>query len=261
MRQAYGVKPGLLETAILEQDWKRWLERLGESSPRQRQALMAQLHAPDEHEQVLAQIDQTGTAKPGCPHCGAERVVRNGQADGLPRYKCRGCGKTFNALTATLRARLRQRHKWLAQARVQDEGLSVHLAAERLQVSPSTAFRWRHRFLSLAQQAKSARLSGIAEARRDLHPALGQGAAPERACAPSPWWSRQHPGHQRRPCARTGGQGPLGGAAPTSSSGAHPSARSWPRSPRCSPRMRCCAPTAVRPWPLRRAPWASSIRP
>jgi transposase-like protein len=126
-----------------------------------------------------------GAVKPTCPHCSAERVVRNGQADGLQRYKCRGCGKTFNALTATPLARLRQRHKWLAQARVLDEGLSVHQAAERLQVAPSTAFRWRHRFLSLAQQAKSALLSGIAEADETfiLRSAKGQrvsGRAPRR---------------------------------------------------------------------------------
>lgn len=147
-----------------EQDWKQWLERLHELSPRQRQVLAAQLQTPDERERVLAQIDLANEAKPMCPHCEAARVVRNGQADGLQRYKCRACGKTFNALTATPLARLRQRHKWLAQARVLDEGLSVHQAAERLQVAPSTAFRWRHRFLSLAQQAKSALLSGIAEA-------------------------------------------------------------------------------------------------
>ena len=147
-----------------EQDWKRWLERLHELSPQQRQALVAQLRTPDERERVLAQIDAASETRPKCPHCDQGRVVRNGQADGLQRYKCRGCGKTFNALTATPLARLRQRHKWLAQARVLDEGLSVHQAAERLQVAPSTAFRWRHRFLSLAQQAKSALLSGIAEA-------------------------------------------------------------------------------------------------
>ena len=147
-----------------EQDWKRWLERLHELTPQQRQALVAQLHTPDEREQVLAQIDLMNQARPKCPHCDEARVVRNGQADGLQRYKCRGCGKTFNALTATPLARLRQRHKWLAQARVLDEGLSVHEAAERLQVAPSTAFRWHHRFLRLAQQAKSALLSGIAEA-------------------------------------------------------------------------------------------------
>ena len=147
-----------------ERDWKRWLQGLNELSPHQRRALMSQLDTPHERQRVLAQIDQTGESTPSCPHCAQARVVRNGQADGLQRYKCRGCGKTFNALTATPLARLRQRHKWLAQARVLDEGLSVHQAAERLQVAPSTAFRWRHRFLSLAQQAKSALLSGIAEA-------------------------------------------------------------------------------------------------
>jgi transposase-like protein len=168
-----------------EQDWKRWLERLQELSPGQRQALMAQLLSPDERQQVLALIDRVGESAVICPHCAGQRVVRNGQADGLQRYKCRGCGKTFNALTATPLARLRQRHKWLAQARVLDEGLIVRQAAERLQVAPSTAFRWRHRFLRLAQQAKSALLSGIAEADETfiLRSAKGQqvcGRAPRR---------------------------------------------------------------------------------
>jgi len=104
-----------------EQDWKRWLERLQELSPGQRQALMAQLHTPDEQQQVLALIDRVVESPVICPHCGGQRMVRNGQADGLQRYKCRGCGKTFNALTATPLARLRQRHKQLAQARVLDE--------------------------------------------------------------------------------------------------------------------------------------------
>ena len=92
-----------------EQDWKRWLERLQELSPGQRQALMAQLHTPDEQQQVLALIDRVDGSPVICPHCAGQRVVRNGQADGLQRYKCRGCGKTFNALTATPLARLRQR--------------------------------------------------------------------------------------------------------------------------------------------------------
>jgi transposase-like protein len=168
-----------------EKDWKLWLEGLRELSPGQRQALMAHLHTPDERQQVLALIDREGESPVSCPHCANERVVRNGQADGLQRYKCRGCGRTFNALTATPLARLRQRHKWLAQARVLDEGLIVRQAAERLQVAPSTAFRWRHRFLSLAQQAKSALLSGIAEADETfiLRSAKGQqvcGRAPRR---------------------------------------------------------------------------------
>ena len=53
-----------------------------------------------------------------CLHCNCERVVRNGHASGLQRYKCRNCSKTFNALTATPLARLRHKDKWPRQAEV-----------------------------------------------------------------------------------------------------------------------------------------------
>ena len=53
-----------------------------------------------------------------CPHCASGGVVRHGQADGLQRYRCRDCGKTFNALSGTPMARLRHKGKWLAQAQV-----------------------------------------------------------------------------------------------------------------------------------------------
>ncbi len=147
-----------------EHEWKNWLKGLQDLSPRQRQSVMEQLHIPNEGQQVLEQVESAGSSGRCCPHCASERLVRNGQANDLQRYKCRACGKTFNALTGTPLARLRQRHKWHAQARVLDEGLTVHQAAERLQVARSTAFRWRHRFLRAAHQVKSTRLSGIAEA-------------------------------------------------------------------------------------------------
>ena len=70
-------------------------------------------------------------------------------ADGLQRYKCRACGKTFNALTGTPLARLRHKSKWLEQTRAMPDGLTVHRAAAFLGVVPSTAFRWRHRFLGV----------------------------------------------------------------------------------------------------------------
>lgn len=147
-----------------EKDWKGWLQGLGKLSPRQRQALLEQLRIPDEGQTVLTQLEDAELDKRCCPHCSHEHVVKNGQSDGLQRYKCRGCSKTFNALTGTPLARLRQRHKWHAQTRALDEGLSIHRAAERLQVGRSTAFRWRHRFLSAMDQLRPAKLCGIAEA-------------------------------------------------------------------------------------------------
>jgi len=99
-----------------------------------------------------------------CPHCSGAHIVRHGTAHGLQRYRCRGCGKTFNALTRTPLARLRCRERWLDQSQVLIDGLSITRAAERLEVARSTAFRWRHRFLSLPQHVRAGQLAGIVEA-------------------------------------------------------------------------------------------------
>lgn len=99
-----------------------------------------------------------------CRRCQSVRVVRNGQAGGLQRYKCRSCGATFNALTGSPLTGLRHRDKWLPQAEALDEGLSVRKAAARLDAHRTTAFRWRHRFLALPREIKAQQLAGVAEA-------------------------------------------------------------------------------------------------
>jgi len=108
--------------------------------------------------------ESTLPERPHCPKCHGASVVRNGQANGLQRYKCRDCGVTFNVLTGTPLARLRHREKWLQQAQVLNEGVSVRKAAARLGVHRTTAFRWRHRFLAVPREIKAQRLEGVAEA-------------------------------------------------------------------------------------------------
>lgn len=131
---------------------------------RQREQLLARLGSGMALDQTTALIQAHLSQHLGCPRCQGERVVRNGQANGLQRYKCRGCGVTFNALTGTPLARLRHRDKWLLQAHALDEGLSVRKAAARMGVDRSTAFRWRHRFLTLPREVKAQHLEGVAEA-------------------------------------------------------------------------------------------------
>lgn len=147
-----------------DRDMKRLLSLVGQLTFTQRAKVRDELFRQSAQSEVVQAIESRVADQPLCPHCQCERVVRNGQADGLQRYKCRTCGKTFNALTGTAMARLRHKGKWLAQAQVLDEGLSVHAAAKRLQVAPSTAFRWRHRFLAHALTVKAKALIGIAEA-------------------------------------------------------------------------------------------------
>jgi len=61
-------------------------------------------------------------------------------------------------------AGLHHRDRWPDQARALIAGETVAKAAERCQVAYTTAFRWRHRFLSALNLDKPPRLSGIVEA-------------------------------------------------------------------------------------------------
>lgn len=101
---------------------------------------------------------------------------QNGSANALQRYKCRSCGRTFNALTGTPLARLRHKAKWLMQADALCEGTTITQTAKRLTVARSTAFRWRHRFLALPKTIQAQALRGIAEADETffLHSCKGQ---------------------------------------------------------------------------------------
>ena len=85
-----------------------------------------------------------------------------GRANGLRRYGCKGCGRTFNALTGTPLARLRKKALWAAFAEGLGEGDTVKGAAARCGVADSTSFRWRHRFLA-AVEAGTVKLKGIVE--------------------------------------------------------------------------------------------------
>ena len=130
----------------------------------QRAVLLRALDERNDGAHVVELVQSRQQVRPTCPHCASDQVVRNGQASELQRYRCRGCAKTFNALTGTPLARLRHKAKWLVQEEVLRQGLSVQQAAQRLQVAPSTAFRWRHRFLHLPQDIKAQTLLGVVEA-------------------------------------------------------------------------------------------------
>lgn len=124
---------------------------------------MAELATEVDKTESVALVEGSLGTHPNCPHCGLEHVVRNGTGHGLQRYKCRGCGKTFNALTQTPLARLRMKERWLGQTKALRDGVTIREAAERLHVARSTAFRWRHRFLTLPKVIQTKTLVGIAE--------------------------------------------------------------------------------------------------
>ena len=146
-----------------KQELQRLLALVGKLTRGQRQELVDRLKAQSSAEASVEVLESAGSQVRACPHCKSQRLVRNGMADGLQRYKCRACGRTFNTLTGTPLARLRHKSKWLEQTRALADGLTVHRAAAFLRVAPSTAFRWRHRFLGVPRDVKPVSLAGVAE--------------------------------------------------------------------------------------------------
>ena len=167
---------------------------------------------------VVAELGQRRVDSIGCPHCASRDVVHWGKASALPRYRCKGCQRTFNALTNTPLAGLRMKDKWPAQAEAMIEGVSIAKAAKRCDVDDTTAFRWRHRFLA----------SWLA-----ISPACCR--ASSKAMKPSLWnrSKASDPACRARP-AREVANRPSAGCPPNRS------LFWWHGTVRVRPRMRCC---------------------
>lgn len=130
----------------------------------QRRELASELAAREAKVSSVEIVEKEMPARPDCVHCGSRQVAKHGHSSGLQRFKCRGCGKTFNSLSGTPLARLHLRGKWLGHAEALRDGLSLNQVAARLNIAQSTAFRWRHRFLQLPRTMQAQALAGIAEA-------------------------------------------------------------------------------------------------
>ena len=98
-----------------------------------------------------------------CPHCADTHIHRWGKPGGSQRYRCRNCGRTFNALTGTSCAGLRRADLWIDYRAAIVEQLSIRKAAKRCGIDPSTALRWRRR---LAAPALADRGSAVTSAAR-----------------------------------------------------------------------------------------------
>ena len=140
--------------------WTSVIDSLSAEQRAETQRLLAQ--APS-REAVLAVLEERIGPDRSCPHCSATGAVIRGRSDGLRRYFCKTCRKTFNALTGTPLARLRLKEHWTAFAASLGADETVVQASERCGVSSSTAFRWRHRFLR-AVTSGAVRLRGVVEA-------------------------------------------------------------------------------------------------
>ncbi len=83
-----------------------------------------------------------------CPHCGANSVKKNGKANGLQRYFCNSCKKTFSEFSLSPLAYSKlPLDKWVAYAKGMVLGFSIRKNAREVGVCVKTSFYMRHKVL------------------------------------------------------------------------------------------------------------------
>ncbi len=132
-------------------------------TPPQRKLVAMELSSLDAQPVSVTLVEGRFAAGAACLHCKSERTVRHGHANGLQRYRCRECRRTFTALTGTPLSGLHKRGLWLRQAEALSDGHSLRRVAQDLDIHVGTAHRWRHRFLTAPERVQPSTLAGVAE--------------------------------------------------------------------------------------------------
>ncbi len=146
-------------------EFKELVEQLSRLSAKQRVSLRQALEpALPTKPQAVREIEARMGDDPACPHCGSHRLGKWGTAKALPRFRCKECKRTFNALTGTPLAHLRKKECWDQFAACLQESKTVRGSAEECGVHRNTTFRWRHRFLAWISENKPPSLHGVVEA-------------------------------------------------------------------------------------------------
>lgn len=103
------------------------------------------------------------TAPPECPHCHGHTIVNNGQSRGRPRLLCRTCQRSFYPdATQTDNSSTRLPHKFKLFQTIAHLPMTLRNLAQQLDISLSTAYRWRHMYLAtLCPDSSSEPLQGV----------------------------------------------------------------------------------------------------
>lgn len=146
------------------QSFQKFVAKVGELTASECIEVKRALSGREQKVQGSLILREAEEAIKSCPHCDCDQLILAGMLDERQRFKCKACLKTFNALTGTSLAHLRLSEKHLDNAACMVEGMSVAKTAKALGVAITTAFRWRHRFLTAPQTIQPLELTGVVKA-------------------------------------------------------------------------------------------------
>ena len=101
-----------------------------------------------------------------CPHCGGIHIKKNGKVNGIQRYICKDCHKTFgNTHKTILKSSKKDLATWKLYVHCMVEKYSLRKCAQKCNISLPTAFAWRHKILDALQNMMAeVNLNGVVEA-------------------------------------------------------------------------------------------------
>jgi transposase-like protein len=100
-----------------------------------------------------------------CIHCHSHELNRWGMTkQGIQRFRCKSCKKTFNALADSSLYHMKKPEKWIEYTKLMWDGVSLRKSAKILDISLRTSFHWRHQFLKSPAHFQPSGLHGVIEA-------------------------------------------------------------------------------------------------
>src|SRR5687767_10062415 len=117
------------------QSFQQILDRLTELTRQQWSLLLSTAQAIERTDRAVATIEEARRPQLRCPRCHCPDWWRHGHANGLQRFRCRACKRTYNSLSGTPLARLRHKGKWIDYcATMLDPASTVRRSAKQVGV-------------------------------------------------------------------------------------------------------------------------------
>jgi transposase-like protein len=118
--------------------------------------------------QTISDHDETIT---NCPHCDCHELSRWGMTtNGIQRFRCKSCRKTFNALVDSPLYCMKKAEIWIEYTNLMWDGVSIRKAANDLKINIKTSFRFRHLFIKAVASFLPSELTGVIEADSSFPP-------------------------------------------------------------------------------------------
>lgn len=83
-----------------------------------------------------------------CPNCSSLSYKKHGKHNGIQRYRCKKCGRTFKSTHDTPFHGIHKKNQAEKYLYALYHRMTIREAAKFVGISIGTAFRWRHRFLA-----------------------------------------------------------------------------------------------------------------